>query len=287
MAKRTADRPASARSIYRAASKIILAGIAVIVPLVVTVYVLQIALEFLANTLTPVVQLLELLGVVDFLQDVGLVMLLIELGVYADVIGFLTELIAIVTLLALVVCVGSIAYHPRGERLVGYFDFVIASIPGIGTVYKSFRRMGDIILDDEIANFQEVKLVELLNANHYVIGFTVDRAPPAVREAVDEEDMLTMFLPLAPNPITGGYLAYVPASRTTDVDMTVEEGIRSIITSGIAGRDDDHSIDLSLADVHDLLSDESPSETVLVDPVSTDRSPEGDDESTEEARADP
>ena len=285
MAKRTADRPASARSIYRAASKIILAGIAVIVPLVVTVYVLQIALEFLANTLTPVVQLLELLGVVDFLQDVGLVILLIELGVYADVIGFLTELVAIVTLLALVVCVGTIAYHPRGERLVGYFDFAIASIPGIGTVYKSFRRMGDIILDDEISNFQEVKLVELLNANHYVIGFTVDRAPPAVRAALDDEDMLTMFLPLAPNPITGGYLAYVPASRTTDVDMTVEEGIRSIITSGIAGRDEDHAIDLSLADVHDFLSDESTAESVLVDPASTDPAPE-DDESSEEARVD-
>ena len=258
---------------YRATSEVVLTGIAVIVPLVVTVYVLQIALEFLANALGPVVSLLRVFGVVEFLGDVGLVMLLVELGVYDDVFGFLTELVAIVTLVLLVIGVGLLAYHPRGERLVDYFDLLVSSIPGIGTVYKSFRRMGDIVLDDEVANFQEVKLVELLNANHYVIGFTVDTAPSSIQEAVGSDDeMLTMFLPLAPNPVTGGYLAYVPRSLTTDVEMTVEEGIRNIITSGIAGHEDEQPVDLSIGNVHDLRSDEPSTGPILMDPLSSERS---------------
>jgi uncharacterized membrane protein len=46
--------------------------------------------------------------------------------------------------------------------------------------------------------------------------------------------MVSMFLPLAPNPVTGGLLTYVPESNVYDIDMTVEEGVRSILTSGVA-----------------------------------------------------
>ena len=46
--------------------------------------------------------------------------------------------------------------------------------------------------------------------------------------------METLFLPLAPNPVMGGFLINVPAERVYDVDLTVEEGVRAIVTSGVA-----------------------------------------------------
>jgi len=51
--------------------------------------------------------------------------------------------------------------------------------------------------------------------------------------------MMTLFMPLAPNPVMGGYVVHVPQDRVYDVDMTVEEGIRSIVTSGVATGDSD------------------------------------------------
>ncbi|MFB6305090.1 MAG: hypothetical protein ABEH47_07980, partial [Haloferacaceae archaeon] len=44
----------------------------------------------------------------------------------------------------------------------------------------------------------------------------------------------TLFLPLAPNPVMGGYVLHVEADRVVDVDLTVEEGVQSIVTSGVA-----------------------------------------------------
>ena len=241
----------SSSSLYQTASEVVLTGVAIIVPIVVTIYVLQVALSFLTSALQPLVEFLDVMGAFAFLERVGLVTALVEVGVYDSVVGFLSEVIAFVVLVGIVVVVGSVAYHPGGQRLVDYFDVLVASIPGIGTVYKSFRRMGDIMLDDEVENFQEVKLVELLGEGSYAIGFEVGHSPPVVQDATGE-DVVTMFIPFAPNPVTGGFLTYVSEDRLTDVDMTVDEGIRNVITSGVAGHESDEAT-VNVDDVRELL----------------------------------
>jgi uncharacterized membrane protein len=110
----------------------------------------------------------------------------------------------------------------------------IASIPGLGTIYKSFRRMGDVMLGEDGENFQEVKLVECFGDDVFVLGFKTSDSPPTIEDSANQGEMVSMFLPLAPNPVTGGFLTYVPKEDVHDVDMTVEEGVRSILTSGVA-----------------------------------------------------
>jgi len=221
-------------SLYTGLLDTILTGIAILIPLVVTIYLLQMAFDFVRNALQPVVGLLEWFGVIQWFRSVRLVSFLIDLGVYRHVIGFLTELITVAVLLGAVVVVGTVGRNRYGERVIGYVDLAIASIPGVGTVYKSFRRMGDVVLNDNAQNFQDVKLVQCLAENVYVIGFQTSASPPTVEESVGHDEMVAMFLPLAPNPVTGGFLTYVPADDVYDVDMTIEEGVRSILTSGIA-----------------------------------------------------
>jgi uncharacterized membrane protein len=46
--------------------------------------------------------------------------------------------------------------------------------------------------------------------------------------------MHTLFVPMAPNPVMGGFLVHAPADRVRDIDMTVEESMQAIITSGVA-----------------------------------------------------
>ncbi|MCU4972698.1 DUF502 domain-containing protein [Halobacteria archaeon AArc-m2/3/4] len=257
------------RSIYQTISEVILTGVAIIVPVVVTIYVLTVALSFLDSALQPLVEVLQMTGVFALLEDLGLVTVLVEAGVYDSVIGFLTEIIALVALLGIIVLVGTVAYHPIGERFVDYVDVFIASIPGIGTVYKSFRRMGDIMIDDDVENFQEVKLVELHGEGSYVIGFEVGDSPPVISDAV-EENVVTMFVPFVPNPVTGGFLTYVSEARLTDVDMTVDEGIRNVITSGVAGHESEQAaVDLSVDDVQDLLDGEISRPSGLFDETSS------------------
>lgn len=226
------------RTAFRRGLDVFLAGVAVIVPLVVTVYILWIALVFIGNAISPVVELLEWAGFVGVLSRIGLIVLLIEWGLYNTVIGLLTELVAVITLVGLILFVGFLARHRYGGRLIDVFDHLIASIPGIGTIYTGFREVGDLVTGGELERFEGVKLVQLMSTDTYLLGFETNRSPRVVKDATGHKEMLTIFLPFAPNPVTGGFLAYIPEDRVIDVDMTVEEGVRSIITSGIAGSAD-------------------------------------------------
>ncbi|WP_435175399.1 DUF502 domain-containing protein [Halorussus sp. AFM4] len=225
-------------SLYDGLLDVVVTGIAIIVPLVVTVYVLAMVIEFIASALTPVVAVLEWSGAVAFVESLWLSQLLIELGVYGALFDFVSELVAVLLLAATVVTVGTLAHVRYGERLVVALDSALAKVPGVGTVYRSFRRVGDAMLGSDAENFEDVKVVEYPRKGSYILGFETADSPSAIGEAVGEDDLVAMFLPFAPNPVMGGYLAHIPEDRVYDVDMTVEEGIRTIITSGIAAGDD-------------------------------------------------
>ncbi len=230
-----ADRARQAgKSVYRSAVDVVLTGIVVIVPLVVTLFVLKAAFDFIANALRPVIQVLRWAGLIESVQQLGLVDFLVTVGVYENVVEFITTVTAVVILAVIVVGVGLLARVRYGERLIDYFDAVIAAIPGVGAIYGSFRRMGDAMLESSVDNFQEVVLVEYPHDEVYLLGFKTAETAIPIAAAADEGPMTTLFLPLAPNPVMGGFLAHVPDDRVLDVDMSIDDAVRIIITSGIA-----------------------------------------------------
>ena len=264
-------------SLYEGVIDVLMTGVAIIVPLVITIFILDWALDFVTDALRPVVDLLKWMGAIRLFQDINFIKLLIQMDVYGYVIDFLGELIAVIVLLGIVIVVGVLGQHRYGQQLVGYVDLAISSIPGAGTVYKSFRRMGDVMLDEGSENFEEVRLVKCLGDDIYMLGFETGQTPTAATTATGHENMVTMFLPLAPNPVTGGYLTYVPESRVYDIDMTIEEGIRSILTSGVAAEEQGNMIpdDHALSDI-DSLQDVVPGRE-RVDPDEDDRRRDDDD----------
>jgi len=225
------------QSAYEESVDVILTGIAVILPLVITVYILDAVMAILVSVLDPVVRALVFFEVVTIVENSPVIEALRVLGLYRSVASFLAQLVALVLLVVIVVGLGILGRHRYGDRLIEYFDSVFMAVPGIGTVYKSFRRMSEVMLESEMENFRSVKLVEFPREGTYVIGFETARPPLGVRDSVGVDDMVTLFLPLAPNPVMGGFLTHMPGDRVMDVEMTVEEGVRNIITSGIGTQD--------------------------------------------------
>ena len=248
------SRPVEAgKSVYETALEVLLTGFTILVPVVITIYLINMTLDLVTDALTPVIALLQWFEVIQWFARSEFGVLLVELGIYSNVVDFFTELVTVIVLLTVVVLVGTVGHNRYGEMIIDYVDLVISSIPGVGTVYGSFRRMSDVMLDQEADDFKEVKLVECLGDELYVIGFETGPSPSSVHDSTGNEEMVTMFLPMAPNPVTGGFLTHVPRSRVYDVDMTIEEGIRSILTSGVAtGDDDDGRPELSMDDIGDV-----------------------------------
>lgn len=256
------------------ARNVVVTGLAIVLPVLVTLYLIWLTVGFIGSTVSPAVSALERIGVIGFFRRQELIGVLIETGVYTDVVGFLSELIAVVLFAGAVVAVGTAARYRHGAFVVDAFDYLVASIPGIGTVYRSLRRVGDMLINETAEEFETVKLVELLGDDTYVIAFQTNPSPRSVADAIEEADVQTFFVPMTPNPVTGGFLVYVPSHRVIDVDMTVDEAVRTILTSGIA---DDTSEAQGVAGVGSPIED-----TVLTDLVEGDVA-----ESTTEGDSDP
>jgi uncharacterized membrane protein len=225
---------AASRSVYQSAVDVVLTGVVTLLPVVVTVYVLNAALGIIVTVLDPFVKILRFLGVLGTVQSNVVVAFLVEVGIYGSTVEFVSEITAMLILGVVVVVVGSLARNRYGERLVDAFDYLFSIVPGLGSVYRGFRRMGDAVLESEAENFRSVKLVEFPRDGAFVLGFETASPPRSIRRSAHEAEMTTLFLPLAPNPVMGGFLAHLPDDRIRDVDMTVEEGIQSVVTSGIA-----------------------------------------------------
>lgn len=221
------------------AVRILLRGFAVIVPFVVMILLFNMALGFVQSTLDPIIRFLQWAGVIRMASFGFVGQTLIDLGFYDDVFAFFSELIAVLLLLGLIVFLGVFVSFRLGKRTVEYVDTGIAAVPGVGGVYRSLRRMGDIAFENGLENFRSVKLLEFPHEGLYSIAFETNRSPDSVMAATGEDDMVTLFVPLAPNPVMGGFLINAARDRVLDVDMTVEEAARALVTSGIAAGDAD------------------------------------------------
>ncbi|MDZ7746363.1 MAG: DUF502 domain-containing protein [Halobacteriales archaeon] len=218
-------RSQSVREVIRRA---FLTGIAMIVPLVVTVVIITVAVGYINSALQPIAD--RVVG-----SSIG-----------PDQFGAnLIKVVAVVVFLFIIFVLGFVAeYSKRGTTFGAYFDELMSRIPGIGSVYTSFNEMSDIMLDSDTDSFQEVVLVEYPGKGSYTVAFKTAETPSVIERDTGHEDMMTLFMPMAPNPVMGGFVIHVSRDRVVNVDITVEQGLRSIVTSGVALTDSDDDSDL-------------------------------------------
>lgn len=204
------------KEVSRDLKQILLSGLTLTVPLFITVLVLLWAFGWVTNALGPLAGLLDTLGFTSGLGDV------------------LTELIAAALILGVIFTVGVAAQHGPETDLSRRFDLLMEDLPGIGTIYTSVDRMSDVIVEGDTESFQEVKLVEFPHEDSYALAFLTADTPTEIEAAADSDEMVTVFVPMAPNPVMGGHLLNLPRDRVYDVDLSVEEGMEAIITTGMA-----------------------------------------------------
>ncbi len=182
------------RSVSDVVREAFISGLAVVIPFVITVAVFLFLFNAVYGYLNLFSEIVLALPVVSLVPD--------ALNVSPET---LIEAAVPVVVFGAVFAVGLVVNSSRyGERAVSHFDYVIAQIPGVGSVYESFRRMSDVVLDSDAENFREVKLVEFPHEDAYTIGFVTTETPEVLRTAAGHESMLTLFLPLAPNPVMVG-----------------------------------------------------------------------------------
>ncbi|WP_277553923.1 DUF502 domain-containing protein [Halobaculum limi] len=188
-----------------------IAGLFLVLPLAVTLFVLDWAVNRLTITLAPVV------------SETGL----------AELVGneVLATALAVVIIAFGVTLLGFVASHEAGRRLFGGFERGVRLLPVVRAVYFGVRQVSESLASPS-DGFDRVVVAEFPRDGTYAIGFITNPAPSGVRR-VAGEDLMTVFFPHSPNP-TAGKLAMMHPDDYDEIDMSVARGLRLLVTTGLS-----------------------------------------------------
>jgi uncharacterized membrane protein len=197
----------------------LIAGLLVVIPLATTIWLATTVSRFVLAFLTSIPKQFNPFNTLN-----PLVQELINLGV-----GLLVPLLGILL-------IGLMARNIVGRWLLEFGEGTLLRIPLAGSVYKTLKQLLETFLRDNSSRFRRVVLVEYPRPGLYAIGFVTGILSTSL-QADFQEPMLSVFIPTAPNPTTGWY-AVVPESSVRDIELSVEDAFRTIISAGIVSPDD-------------------------------------------------
>lgn len=148
-------------------------------------------------------------------------------------LGYRIPGLGILIIFLLLLGAGLLTQNILGRYLLGIWEKLIAHIPLVNSVYNTIKQTLEIIWQQEQERekgFQRVVLFEYPRKGSYALGFVTGEAKGEV-QLKTKERVLNVFLPTTPNP-TSGYLLLIPARDVIPLEMTVEDGLKMIISGG-------------------------------------------------------
>jgi len=186
----------------------LITGLIVWVPLVITLWVLDLLVETMDRTL--------LLLPPQFYTESWLGMHVPGLGV------ILTLVIVFVT--------GVFAANIIGQRMVKSWESLLSRIPVVNSIYTGVKQVSDTLFSGSGHAFRKVLLVHYPHPDAWSLAFQTNM-PEEVEKHLDG-DYVAVFIPTAPSPVNGFYF-YVKRSETVELNMSVDDALKNIISMGV------------------------------------------------------
>ena len=187
----------------------LLAGLLVLVPLAVTVWLLN----WIIGTLDQTLQILP--G--DWHPD--------------KLLGFHIPGFGVLLALAIVLSIGAVATNFLGKKLVSWWDALLSRIPIVRSIYSSVKQVSDTLFSENGNAFRKALLVQWPREGVWTIGFQTGMPGGDVANHLQGE-YLSVYVPTTPNP-TGGYFVMLPKADCIELKMSVDEALTYVISMGV------------------------------------------------------
>lgn len=146
-------------------------------------------------------------------------------------IGFDIPGVGVVASLLLVFFTGLVAANVLGQKLVQLWEALLARIPVVKSIYYSVKQISDTLFSGSGEAFRKVLLVRYPHPNAWSVAFLTSTPAATIADNVDEEHV-GVFIPTTPSPVNG-FFFFVKKSDTIELDMSVDEALKYIISMGV------------------------------------------------------
>lgn len=185
-----------------------ISGLLFWIPLALSVIVIKFSLEFI-NELVPTKYLPETL-----------------FNLNTDFPGS-----GIILVLLVILITGVIVSNFLGRKLVAIWERILNKIPGFRNVYNVLKKVSDTVFNSSTESFRKAFLIQYPSKGIWVIAFqSGDYKGEA--ESIIGEEMINLFVPTTPNP-TSGFFVMMPKKDVFELNMTVEEAFKIVISAGV------------------------------------------------------
>jgi uncharacterized membrane protein len=202
-------------------------GVLVVVPLILTYIVLKFMFEAVDGLLQPL---------------------------FHGIFGYFIPGLGVLTTLLIIILAGILTRNFIGAMLYDFGDRILARLPIIRTVYMSTKQLIEAVSGPAVSSFKEVALVEYPRRGAWALSFVSNRIESDV-EGVTKK-FVALFIPSTPTPISG-MIVLVPAEDVVVVDMTIEEGIKFLVSGGVASPDNIRRREIGDSPLHAEVKDET------------------------------
>ncbi|ODA68640.1 hypothetical protein A7A08_00471 [Methyloligella halotolerans] len=199
-----------------------LTGLIVVGPIAITIYVVWWFINLVDNWVKPLIPQ-------DYLPETYLPVNIPGVGLIVGILGLMF--------------IGALMANLFGRTLFSYGEILLDRMPVVRGVYRLLKQIFQSIFADTGHSFKKVGLIEFPRQGVYAVAFISGETPSEVKEKAGDKDdeIITVFMPNAPNPTTG-FVMFMPAKDVQILDMTVEEGVKLVLSAGLVSPDKERSI---------------------------------------------
>ncbi|HET9025592.1 MAG TPA: DUF502 domain-containing protein [Burkholderiaceae bacterium] len=189
--------------------KYLIAGLLIWLPLAITLWVL----DFIVTTMDRTLTVLP----VSWHPD--------------QVLGFHVPGLGLVMSVIILLVTGALAANIIGARMFAWWEAVLVKIPIVRPIYSSVKQVSDTLFASKGQSFRKVVLIEFPNRGQWTFGFVVG-APGHAIERETGGELVTVYVPTAPNP-TSGYVLIVRPSEVKELDVSVDDALKFHLSMGV------------------------------------------------------
>ncbi|WP_341759985.1 DUF502 domain-containing protein [Candidatus Endowatersipora endosymbiont of Watersipora subatra] len=140
----------------------------------------------------------------------------------------------LIVAIIIITIVGFMTANLIGRSIVSYGEFLMSRMPVIRNVYSALKQIFEMVFRDNANILKNVVLIEYPRRGLWVLAFVATDTLGEIQERLEDkaEKTISVFLPTTPNP-TSGFLLFVPTKDVIQLDMTVEEAAKLVISAGL------------------------------------------------------
>ncbi len=137
----------------------------------------------------------------------------------------------IVLVFLIILVTGVMVSNILGRKLVALWERVLNKIPGFRNIYNVLKKVSDTVFNTSTESFRKAFLIQYPSKGIWVIAFQSGDYKGEAQSIIGEE-IINLFVPTTPNP-TSGFFVMIPIKDAFELNMTVEEAFKIVISAGV------------------------------------------------------